>query len=74
MTVKVAAMLSKSVYPSGGAAAAISVPTTPPAPVRFSTTTLWFSCRPSATAASLAAVSLGPPAAIGAMMRMGRDG
>ncbi|MNL42029.1 hypothetical protein D3C87_1644650 [compost metagenome] len=46
----------------------------PPAPRRFSTTTLWPSDFDIAAATERATTSVGPPAANGTTMVMGRDG
>ena len=46
----------------------------PPAPPTFSTTICWPSVRPIGSAISRATVSVGPPAAAGTTMVMGRRG
>src|ERR1700730_12254594 len=51
------------VYPSGGAAASACDATTPPAPGRFSTTTVWTHCRETTSPSVRARMSTPPPAA-----------
>ena len=62
------------VWPSEAAFAAASVPMTPPAPVRLSTTTGWPSCAAKASAKTRPKMSAGPPAAKGTTRRSGRFG
>jgi hypothetical protein len=64
---------NSSVFPSFACAAAL-VPTIPPAPPRFSTTTGWPSCAENRSASRRASRSAGPPAAKGTMIRTGRVG
>ena len=73
LIVKLFAMIS-SVWPSAGERAATSVPTTVPAPGRFSTTMFWPSVFESGPASMRARVSVPAPGGNGAMMRMGFEG
>jgi hypothetical protein len=66
--------ISSSVWPSGAALATDSVPTVPPAPVRFSTTTFCLSRSCSFSATSRPIASTPPPAAIGTTRVMLRCG
>src|SRR5215831_6621764 len=50
------------------------MPVVPPAPATFSTTTDWPSVLPICSPTILAMVSVGPPAAKGTIMVMGRSG
>src|SRR5215469_1842838 len=63
-----------SVYPSGVACAAFVLPSVPPAPVTFSTTTCWPSVRDMCSPTMRATTSVGPPAANGTMRVIGRSG
>ena len=54
-------LLRPSVYPSGGAFATMSMPSTPPAPALFSTNTVCPSSRESAAANGRPKMSEGPP-------------
>src|ERR1700730_599114 len=62
------------VYPSGADAASACDATTPPAPGRFSTTTLWPHCRETASPSVRARTSTAPPAAYGTKIWTGLDG
>ena len=61
-------------YPSGAALATASVPITPPAPARFSTTTVWPSAGCSFSAITRAMMSVVPPGGNGTTIRTGRFG
>ena len=65
---------TRSVYPSGGAFAARSVPMTPPAPPRLSTTTCLPHRSPSCVAIMRPTMSLLPPGGNGTMSRTGLAG
>jgi hypothetical protein len=64
----------KSVYPSGGACAAISVPMLLPPPGRFSTKNDWPSLSLRYCATSRPMMSVDPPADVATRTRTGRDG
>src|SRR5258708_2202091 len=61
-------------YPSGAACAILFPAMVPPAPVTFSTTTVWPNARPMRSAMMRAMVSVGPPAANGTVTVTGREG
>lgn len=61
----------KIVYPSAGAVAATCAAITPPAPGRFSTTTLWPSASPMPLPTWRATISVMPPAPNGTTSRIG---
>ena len=61
----------KSVYPSGAALAASAAPMLPPAPPRFSITTVWPHISPSFWPTIRAEMSVAPPGGNGTMSRTG---
>src|SRR6185503_19429247 len=64
----------KSVYPSGAARAASAAPRPPPAPPRFSITTVWPQICDSFSPTRRAEMSVAPPGGNGTMKRTGRCG
>src|SRR6266436_5512835 len=62
------------VYPSGGDVASACDATTPPAPGRFSTTTVWPQCRETTSPSVRVRMSTPPPAAYGTKICTGLDG
>ena len=73
-TVRVPLEPISSVYPSGLEPMAAAVPTKPPAPDRFSTTTAWPRSSLKAGAIRRAVTSTLPPGANGTMIRIGSLG
>src|SRR5260370_15044253 len=61
------------VYPSGGDATSACDATTPPAPGRVSTTTVWPHCRETTSPNVRARISTPPPAAYGTKLCTGLD-
>jgi hypothetical protein len=64
----------RMVCPSASARATRAAPVVPAAPATFSTTTCWPSVADIRSATSLATISVGPPAAKGTTIVMGREG
>src|SRR5882757_4789771 len=62
------------VYPSGADVTSACDATTPPAPGRFSTTTLWPHCRETTSPSVRARISTPPPAEYGTKICTGLDG
>ena len=70
----IALCVTRMVWPSGTAWAAIAVPSVLPAPGRLSTRPCWPNESWNICATKRAAMSLPPPGANGTMMRIGRVG